>query len=97
MSFKQSALASITFPSRLQVIDQSAFDGCAHLKTIYVEDGCGFKIPATGVLSSVSVGPPEEAKTGGARIWDLRKLGEIVIPDGVEKIGNHWFCGSDIQ
>ena len=31
------------------------------------------------------------------KILDLRNCKHMVIPDGVEKIGNHWFCGSEIE
>lgn len=62
-----------------------------------MEDGCTFKIPSIGVLSSVMVGPLPETKVGDVRVWDLRNLRKITIPDGAEMIGNYWFCGSEIQ
>ena len=34
---------------------------------------------------------------GNARVWDLRGCKEIVIPEGVETIGNYWFWGSEIK
>ena len=34
---------------------------------------------------------------GSKRVWDLRELRDVVIPDGVERIGNHWFWGSGIE
>ena len=30
---------------------------------------------------------------GNIKVWDLMKQKDIIVPDGVEKIGNHWFCG----
>ena len=34
---------------------------------------------------------------GGVRIWDLRDCKNIVIPEGVKRIGNHWFWGSEVE
>ena len=31
------------------------------------------------------------------RVWDLRELRDVVIPDGAEKIGNHWFLDTSIE
>ena len=34
---------------------------------------------------------------GKQRVWDLRSLKQVVIPDGVEKIGSYWFYGTDVE
>ena len=34
---------------------------------------------------------------GSTRVWDLRNLKQVVIPEGIERIGNQWFWGSDIE
>ena len=31
------------------------------------------------------------------RAWDLKKLKDVVIPDGVERIGNQWFWGAEVE
>ena len=31
------------------------------------------------------------------RAWDLRNCKEAVIPEGAERIGNHWFWGSEVK
>ena len=74
-----------------------AFNGCENLETIYVEDGCSAHRPYTTILTSTKVGPPLGTFVGGVNVWDLRELREIVIPDGVERIGNHWFYGTDVE
>lgn len=28
---------------------------------------------------------------GDMRVWDLRELRNVVVPDGVERIRSHWF------
>ena len=34
---------------------------------------------------------------GNAKIWDLRECKDIVIPDGVERIGSYWFWRASIE
>ena len=31
------------------------------------------------------------------RVWDLRELKDVVIPDGVENVKNYWFWGSEVE
>ena len=31
------------------------------------------------------------------KVWDLRKQKDVVIPDGVEKIGSYWFWDTDVE
>ena len=34
---------------------------------------------------------------GGVSIQDLRKVKELVIPEGTERIGNYWFCDCAVE
>ena len=34
---------------------------------------------------------------GSVRVWSLRELKDVIIPEGTERIGNHWFYGCDIK
>lgn len=43
------------------------------------------------------VGPLPEMMVEDMRVWDLRNLRKITIPDGAERVGDYWFCGSGIQ
>ena len=45
----------------------------------------------------VEVGPPMGAMAGRAHVWDLRELREVVIPDGVRRIGTCWFYDSLVE
>ena len=45
----------------------------------------------------VEVGPPMGTMAGRACVWDIRALKDVVIPDGVERIGSRWFWGSGIE
>lgn len=51
----------------------------------------------TGISESVKVGPPPETLAGDTKVWDLRNLKQVVIPEGVERIGNHWFYDTDVE
>ena len=31
------------------------------------------------------------------KVWNLRKQKDIIFPDGVEKIGNHWFWDTEVE
>lgn len=39
----------------------------------------------------MKIGPGPETQVGGASLWELRELREVVIPEGTERIGNYWF------
>ena len=41
--------------------------------------------------------PLQNMLVEGVNVLDLRDLKQIVIPEGVEKIGNHWFWGASIE
>ena len=34
---------------------------------------------------------------GGQRLRDLRRLKEVIIPEGVQKVGEQWFMNSEIE
>ena len=34
---------------------------------------------------------------GNARVWDLRKLKDIVFQEGIQRIGNHWFYCTAVE
>ena len=33
----------------------------------------------------------------GRLLWDLRKLSDVVIPEGIQRIGRYWFSGSGVE
>ena len=82
-------------PSTLKSINSSTFTQCGNLKVVWVEDGCTADIRSAvgdhvGVLR-------KSTKIGDQLLWDLRKLNEISLPNGIERIGKHWFCGCDVS
>ena len=69
-------------PKTLKEIGGSVFSWCDNLKVIHVEDGCEASLRNVMVPNSVKVGPLPETMVGGVRVWDLRKLRDVFIPDG---------------
>lgn len=96
-SFEESGLEEMTLPRTLKEVEGDASNGYASLKTVYVQDGCGADFYRIRVQRSTEVGPPPSTLVGSARVWDLRKLKDIVIPEGAERIGNHWFYCTDVE
>ena len=86
--FTSTSIEAITLPKALKEICYNVFECCANLKVVYVEDGCEASLCGAKVSDSVKVGPPLETIIGNMRVWDLRKLKDIVIPNGIERIGN---------
>ena len=84
-------------PKTLKEICADTLFDCKNLKVIYVEEGSEVNLCNACVPCSTKVGPLPETVLGNTRIWDLRKLKNVVIPDGVERIGNYLFWGSNIE
>ena len=95
--FWDSGVEEITLPSTLKKMNKYAFDECDTLKKICMSGDRVMSITQFEMPEAAKIGPPVETMAGDARVWDLRELREVVIPEGVEKIGNYWFYGSDIE
>ena len=50
-----------------------------------------------GVPDSTKVGPLLGTMARSTRVWDLRELRDVVVPDGVERVGSRWFWGAGIE
>ena len=95
--FWRTKIEKIALPKMLKEVGKYLFYDCKRLKTVYVEKGCEASLRHADVPYSAKVGPPPETMLGSARIWDLKELKDIVIPDGVEKIENYWFWGAEVE
>lgn len=93
--FSYSGVRELTLPSLLEEARYNAFDNSCYLTKIYVEDGCKATFSCANIPGSVVI-IPLSTKIGGVDIQDLRVLRDVVIPEGVERIGNSWFWGSSV-
>lgn len=62
-----------------------------------MKDGCNADLSELKIPDSTKIGPPPETLAGSMRAWDLRKLRNVVIPEGAEKIGSCWFWRTDVE
>lgn len=95
--FASTGLEEITLPKMLKEIGSGALFDCNNLKVIYTEDGCEANLCDSEISDTVKVGPLPETMIGNMRIWDLRKLKDVTVPDGAERIGNQWFWRAEIE
>ena len=95
-AFVGAAVEVLVLPGTLKSVGQHAFADCDHIESVYV--GEGFAACLLGrVPASAKVYPPSGTMAGSARVWDLRRLREAVVPEGTERIGPYWFWGSDVE
>ena len=73
------------------------FEDCENLRTIWVEDGCRAEISNMYVSGSVKIGPLVETMAENMRVWDLRVLTDVVLPNGITFVGSHWFYECEIK
>lgn len=96
-AFPNTRIELITLPKTLKETGRYAFAECDSLQQIYVEDGCEVQLSDAGVPNSTEVGPPTETMMGNIKVWDLKRCRELIIPEGIERIGNHWFWGNNFE
>ena len=99
--FEGSWLKEITLPSTLEKIGDNTFAGCYSLEVVWVEDGCTLdiseRISINNHLTYYVAVLPAKAMAGDVLLRDLRQLREVVIPEGVDKVGDHWFSHSNVE
>ena len=96
-AFLGAGIEQVTLPKTLKEIGSRAFSDCKSLRTIYVEEGCKVSLWSAMMPDFAKVGSLPETMLGNAKIWDLKELKDIVIPDGVERIENYWFWGAEVE
>ena len=84
-------------PQTLIEIRDNVFSKCAKLKFIYIEDHCKTNILFADISPHTQIGPPPNAFLGCARVWEKRNLRKLIIPDCVERIGDYWFYGCELE
>lgn len=93
--FRNSGIEEITFPSTLKEMHESTFNGCKNLKTVRVEEGCAVGI-RKHVSDLVKIIPMRPEITYTKRP-DFRRLKDVAIPEGIEKIEELWFAGREVE
>lgn len=89
-------LEEISLPDSLRTIEHSAFNSCGSLKNITIPQGVTSIAENTFLnckqLSQVFL--PSSLKTIAEKAFAVTGLKEIILPLGLESIGNHAFYGS---
>ena len=96
-AFQNAGLTRVQLPGSLKKIKVSELYGCDQLKTVYVDEACEIYLPDLCTPPDARIGPPPDTMAGKVRVWDLRQLRVVAIPEGVEKIGRRWFWGSGVE
>ena len=89
--FSGTALRDITFRAALMDVCYDIFEDCTRLRMVYVDDRCRADFFRVVLPKLAVLGPLPETTAGDQRVWDLRTMHKVVIPDGVERIGGYWF------
>ena len=95
--FVNTGITEIAFPETLRRMGRIQFYGCRDLGNIYMADGCGANLSDICMPDHTQVGPLPNVMVGGRRVWDLRMVRDVVIPEGAEAVGNSWFAGSCVE
>lgn len=94
--FQNTEVENVTIPKSVEEVGSDVFRNCENLNKICVEDGCKASFVNTGVPYQTSVITLSTTLVGSMSIYDLRQMKDVVIPEGVKKIGNYWFWRSKI-
>ena len=62
-----------------------------------MEEGCEAELEHAAVPPSTKVEPAIDTMTGDFRVWGLKDQKRVVVPDGVEKVGDCWFCRYGVE
>ena len=95
--FSGSGIEEIAFPSTLKEVGENAFQECGNLKTIRLAGEHEVDLTRAGIPDSAKVILLSVTLPGNVRLQDLRQMKDVVIPDGVRRIGNNWFWGSEVE
>lgn len=92
LCFAESGVAEVTLPRTLKQVAGSAFSGCEGL-SLGAEDGCAV------CLSDLRIPPARTGRVPVGRLdfSELRKLRDVVVPDGAERVERGWFWGSEVR
>ena len=96
-AFWNSGIEEITLPGTLREMTDGTLWNCERLRAIYMEDSCEVNLALLWLPDALKIYPLPETMVGSTRVWSLRELREVVIPEGVERVGSCWFSCSEIR
>ena len=86
----------IALPGSLKVIEKTSFCRCTRLRTVYLDEDCRVDVRKY-VSNPVTIVPGERTMCMDKRIWDLRALAYLVLPNGIARIEDFWFAGAGVR
>lgn len=95
--FWKCGIVEIAIPKTVKTIDITAFGNCDQLRTVYVEKDYKISLSHTVTTDSVTVLFSDLTHIWNTPLLELRRLKEITVPDGIEKIDNYLFWGSNVE
>ena len=95
-AFYGSQFKKIHLPGSLRTIGKTSFCCCTRLRTVYVDGDCSVDVRAH-VSGSVAILPSRGTMAGAVSVWDLRALADVVLPDGLARVGDFWFAAAGVR
>lgn len=72
------------FPETLKEIGKQIFWECWHIKTVWLDENCTVN-PRRNMKKHILI-LDRQKRLGDQSLWDLRRLRDVVISDGVKRI-----------
>ena len=91
----ETCCRDVVFPATLEEIGSHLFGGCPGFDTIWVRDRS--TIGDLRRLDDSAAILPVGTTVGGMPLIDLRRLREVVLPEGVEEVGGQWFKNTGLE
>lgn len=85
------------FPDTLKKVGRYAFANCSRIEMIWVGDRLNADDLRQQCVSNSVVMLSVKMLVGDRLVFDLGRLRDVVIPEGVQEIGEHWFKGTGIE
>ena len=85
-------------PDALERMGAGVFHWCFKIKVIWVGNSSVAKrLRSYYRRDSVVILPARSTMVGNKFLWDFRKLRDVVIPEGVQEIGEQWFKNTGVE
>ena len=88
----------VVLPDALEEVGAGVFYRYFKIKVIWVGNSFVAKsLKSYYQHDSVIILPARSTMVGNKFLWDLRKLRDVVIPEGVQEIGEQWFRDTEVE